>query len=79
VAEAETALETALEEHPTDQAAQVDELIGGMHDMVRAVADSPAHAEALLTAVGDDLYVLQEIMADWRGKAEPGEAQPSQS
>lgn len=79
VADAETALEKVLEDHPTDGAAQVDELIAGMHDMFRAIADSKPKAEKLLAAVGDDTYVLQEIMAEWRNRAEPGEAQPSQS
>lgn len=79
VADAEAALQTATEDHPVDNAAQVDELIEGMHDMFRAIADHPGNAERLLAAVGDDVYVLQEIMADWRGRAEPGEAQPSPS
>lgn len=79
VADAQAHLEAMLEAHPVDNAAQVDELIEGMHDMFRAIADHPGNADRLLAAVGDDVYVLQEIMADWRGRAEPGEAQPSQS
>lgn len=79
VSEAESALESALETHPRDDAAQVDELIAGMHDMFRAIADRGDKADRMLAAVGDDLYVLQEIMFAWRKQAEPGEAQPSQS
>lgn len=79
VDEAQAALDAALEANPTDQAAQVDEVIAGLHDIIRAIADSPAKADKMLDAIGDDVYVLQEILADWRKKAEPGEAQPSQS
>lgn len=79
VSEAQDALDEAEREYGGEDEAQVAELVEGMRDVFRAVADTRGGAERLLEAVGDDLYVLREIMSDWQSEAEPGEAQPSPS
>lgn len=79
VGEAQDALDAVEREHGGDNEDTVGELVAAMGDIFLAVADTRAGGEALLAAVGDDLYVLQEIMTDWQGQAEPGEASPSPS
>lgn len=43
------------------------------------IACSAADAKALLAAVGDDLPALAEIVSEWTGSAQVGEASPSPS
>jgi hypothetical protein len=41
------------------------------------IACAPADAKALLSAVGDDLPALAEIVSEWTSSAQVGEASPS--
>lgn len=50
-----------------------------LRDMVRCAADSPAGAEALIKAVGDDLSVLAEIFSEYGKGTSLGEASDSHS
>lgn len=44
------------------------------HKMIRAIAETPAQAEALLTAVGDDLALLAQIVSEYAEGTQAGEA-----
>jgi hypothetical protein len=45
--------------------------------MIRTVAETPAQADALLDAVGDDLAVLAEIVSGYGKGTQQGEASAS--
>jgi len=48
-------------------------------EIITLVAKSPAHAKRLLAEVGDDLAALAEIVKQFSGSAQLGEASPSPS
>lgn len=49
----------------------------GLFDLIRIVAETPAQAELLLAAVGDDLAILAEIVETYSKGTQMGEASPS--
>src|SRR3954468_15735168 len=58
-----------------DSEDDVEEKLASIVRMACMAAD----AKALLAAVGDDLPVLAEIVKEWTGSAQVGEASPSPS
>lgn len=65
-----------------DELAALDKAAGDVDSKLATIvkiACSPADAKALLAAVGDDLPALAEIVSEWTGSAQVGEASPSPS
>jgi hypothetical protein len=68
---------------PSSELDQADE--SGEIDVDEKVAEvirlaaKPADAKRLLAALGGDLAQLKEIIEEWTGSGQPGEASPSPS
>lgn len=60
-----------------DLTAEDADQVTALQDLIRTVAETPAGAKVLLGAIGDDLAVLAELVAEYGRVTRPGEASDS--
>lgn len=70
-------LQASREKHGEGDVTTLDDLIGFLQEYVRVIGSDKRMVDKLLKTVGDDAAILSEIISDYSGDTEAGEASTS--